>query len=89
MRRRIYLVLAVIVLLGLVGWTSYGQKQNQSRTTWEYISVNGNDYQRFKGDATLNELGTQGWELVSVATYSPGDGAQSGTVFYFKRKRSQ
>jgi len=85
MRRKLYFFLTVIILLGLIGWTSYGQKQSPAKTMWEYMSVNGNDHQRFKGDATLNELGAQGWELVSVATYSSGDGAGAGTVLYFKR----
>jgi len=41
-------------------------------TTWEYHIVRGN--------ATLTELGQQGWELVAVIAYNTDE-----PTFYFKR----
>jgi hypothetical protein len=75
MKKRVSLLIAFVILLCLVGWASYGQ-QGKSQTVWEY---------KFTGRATatgeqeLNDLGAQGWELVSVDN--------DGTRFYLKRKK--
>ena len=85
--RKLYIYITVIVLLGAIGWTSYGQRQISPKVTWEYMSLSGSG-PAFKGDATLNELGLEGWELTSVAAFSPAEGyGGGGIIFYFKRAR--
>jgi hypothetical protein len=65
MKSKVYLLLAGILLLCLVGWTSYGQKQKPVRDGWEYTVVRANNSSG--AEATLNALGAQRWELVSFA----------------------
>jgi lipopolysaccharide export system protein LptC len=60
LKRHWILIVVAIVVLCLVGWTGYGQKQSSKRSKWEYKVVNG------LSEAGLNELGSQGWELVAV-----------------------
>jgi hypothetical protein len=70
----LFLMLAAIALIVLGGWSGYGQKQQSpSRTVWEYKIVNESE------KVSLNEMGAQGWELVTVAM----GGAEE--VYYFKR----
>ena len=70
-----YLILIGFVFLSLIGWTVYGQKQSQPKAMWEYRVVSETD------KISLNELGAQGWELVTVEM----GGAQE--VYYFKRTK--
>ena len=80
MKKRVLLSLVIVVLLCVVGWTSYAQRRGPERTVWEYKSIA--SYQiGFRGDETLNQLGAQGWELVSAA------GDSSGLTFTFKRAK--
>jgi hypothetical protein len=65
----------VIALLLVVGLSTFGQKKNQPKIIWEY-KVTGSPGST---EQTLNQLGLQGWELVSVD--------QDGTVFYLKRAK--
>ncbi len=58
MKSKAYLLFAVVVILFVVGWTGYGQKQGSKKQVWEYKSV----YDRsggFQGEKTFNELGYQ------------------------------
>jgi hypothetical protein len=71
----LFLILAVIALIVLGGWSGHGQKQSPSRTIWEYKIVNESE------KVSLNELGAQGWELVTVGM----GGAEE--VYYFKRAK--
>lgn len=48
-------------------------------TRWEYRTVHGNPT---LSDDRLNEIGRDGWELVSVA----GRGEFKGLVYVFKRQ---
>jgi hypothetical protein len=66
----------LFAMLFLVGWTTFGQKKNQPKVTWEYKRVG---HATETGEPELNQLGAQGWELVAVD--------QEGTVFYLKRPR--
>jgi predicted negative regulator of RcsB-dependent stress response len=54
-----------LVVICVVGWTVYGQKQQPSahKATWEYKIVNS------LSEAQLNQLGSEGWELVAVAAW--------------------
>ena len=81
MKKGVSLSLALIVLLCVAGWTSYGQRRNPARTVWEYKSV-GQNQTGFRGDETLNEFGAQGWELVSSAGND-----SSGIIYTFKRPK--
>ena len=74
MRLKPYLFL-MLALIVLGGWAGHGQKQSPSRTIWEYKIVNESE------KVSLNELGAQGWELVTVGM----GGAEE--VYYFKRAK--
>ena len=75
MNRKVALLITLVALLCLAGWTGYGQ-QSRQRDKWEYkIAGHGTE----TGEQELNELGAQGWELTSVS--------QDGGRFYLKRKR--
>ena len=67
------IALLVFGFLTIAGWTVYGQKQSAPRTVWEYKVVSESD------KTSLNDMGAQGWELVTVEM----GGAQE--VYYFKR----
>jgi hypothetical protein len=71
----LFLIFAAIAFIAATGWAGYGQKQSPSRAVWEYKIVNESD------KVSLNELGAQGWELVTVEM----GGAQE--VYYFKRAK--
>jgi hypothetical protein len=76
--RKSYAVIISVVLTVLIGWTVYAQKPAPStapKTAWEYRVVSETD------KISLNELGAQGWELVTVEM----GGAQE--VYYFKRMK--
>lgn len=80
MKNKISWLLAVAVLLCLVGWTGYAQKQTTPNRAWEYnILVNPND-------ENLSMLGAQGWELVSVTNACSVNG-NCYTTAYFKRPK--
>lgn len=75
-----WLMVAVLASVCLMAWSGYGQKQRAARATWEYKILD----LRQEGniDQTLNTLGAQGWELVSVQS----DGTTSGTYFLKRAK---
>jgi lipopolysaccharide export system protein LptC len=76
----IVILIATGVLI-LAGWTVYGQQKKSGpapappRPAWEYKVVSETD------KVSLNEMGAQGWELVTVEM----GGAQE--VYYFKRAK--
>ena len=51
------LILAILIV---VGWTVYGQRSTTPRPAWEYKVTGPISEQK------LNELGSQGWELVAA-----------------------
>ncbi len=69
------MILIALSILIFAGWTVNGQKQSQPKVTWEYKVVSETD------KIALNDLGAQGWELVTVEM----GGAQE--VYYFKRAK--
>jgi len=82
MKKSLYLVFAVILLLSVLGWTGFGQKQKTRKPSWEYLTISTGEA-RYREPAGLNEVGAQGWELVSVGTPD-----NSGNVaLYFKRAK--
>ena len=72
-------ILIATGVLSLAGWTIYGQQKKSvpapPRPTWEYKVISETD------KVSLNEMGAQGWELVTVEM----GGAQE--VYYFKRAK--
>lgn len=65
--------LIAITVLVFAALTVPGQKQTAARVVWEYKVVSETD------KISLNDMGAQGWELVTVEM----GGAQE--VYYFKR----
>ena len=73
--------LFALILLFVVGWTNYAQKARTDKATWEYKVV------RNVSEWSMNQLGFQGWELV---TFQPikNEGGTIGEAYYiFKRAR--
>jgi hypothetical protein len=66
----------LLALLLLVGWSTFAQRKSQPKVTWEYKRAG---HASNTGEPELNQLGAQGWELVSVN--------EDATVFYLKRQK--
>ena len=79
MKRTFYSVLAAAILAVMVvacGGNG-GSIGGLSNAKWEYMVFNGRggSYEREELNKTLNELGAQGWELVSTGlTYASNTG---------------
>ena len=88
MRSRLVLIaiLGVVTILGLIGWTGYGQKQQPSKNTWEYKTAFLDNSPPYPPEDWLTVEGSQGWELVSVVTRTQS-GDTTGKFFYFKRAK--
>lgn len=54
----------------------------ESIQKWEYATAFYNTWEGAMPELRLNEIGEDGWELVSVV-----DKPQVGTAFYFKRPK--
>lgn len=81
MKKTTGILLVLVALLSAFGWSGYAQKR-PPKTAWEYKALRNQDL----SDQTLNDLGAQGWELVSVAAYgNPGTG--SSQTAYLKRAK--
>jgi hypothetical protein len=82
-------LLATVVLLCLIAWTIYGQKQTPPKVSWEYQVTGFNSWVEASGK--LNEFGSQGWELVSVtevgSTANQEGGSHGSVTVYLKRAR--
>jgi hypothetical protein len=80
------LVICLLALLCLVGWTTYAQKQN-SKTTWEYMVKA--DHSLYAQYSDLKALGAEGWELVAVTSRDQMVQNQIDieTKYYLKRQK--
>jgi hypothetical protein len=91
MKTRIWLVTVVAALLfGLVGWTGFGQRHEQQRAqqqTWEYkvVYVPG---ARNLSEKAMNEMGAQGWELITFQPINNEGGTIGAGNYFFKRART-
>ena len=89
MKTKIRLIAIVaIVLLGLIGLTVYGQKQQRAtQTNWEYkvLFVPGI---RNMSEEMMNKLGAQGWELVTYQAINNEGGTIGAGNYFFKRARA-
>lgn len=68
MKMKLWLPLAAVALLCLVGWKTEGQKSASPAVRWEYrvFDAEGkNPTYSQDYETQLNQLGQQGWELVS------------------------
>ena len=83
MKTQWLLVGIVAVLLCWIGWRT--QAQNSGKDLWEYRVVSA--FESFT--INMNELGAQGWELVTIHTEEKtvGTSTQRTNHFYFKRKK--
>ena len=82
MKTKLFLLVAVVVLLSSGGWAGYSQKEN---SRWDYTvihTLNGSDIQ-----SQLNSLGASGWQLVSVTEVTTGNPVQSFVTLYLKRAK--
>lgn len=66
-KRLLLAAVAAALLLCAAGWSAYAQRSRAKRTTWEYKAIGFSNQSADKESLDkLNELGTQGWELVGV-----------------------
>jgi hypothetical protein len=87
MKTKVSLLVAVVILLSLVCWTIYGQKPNATKS-WDYYMYMSSNNNWPQTQTKLNELGNQGWELVSVTEVGSTDGGRGGSVtLYLKRPK--
>jgi hypothetical protein len=88
MKTRIWLVIIVAaVLFGLVGWTGFGQRQRANQAAWEYkvVYVPG---ARNLSEKAMNEMGAQGWELITFQAINNEGGTIGAGNYFFKRART-
>jgi hypothetical protein len=76
---------ALTALLVLAGWSGYAQPQNAAKTQWDYLVVQGVEITI--REQRLNELGAQGWELVSVTFTCLSNLGPCYTAAYMKRAK--
>lgn len=81
------MILVLVALLCLAGWTSGAN--TSSKTSWEYkvISIYSSTPNPATNVQQLNNAGAEGWELIAIRS---GDFPQTGsqqvrTDYYFKR----
>jgi hypothetical protein len=65
MKAKNLLMLVMVAVMLMAGWSVYAQKAKRAKTTWEYKRV-----QILHDDALLRDLGAQGWELVAIENNS-------------------
>jgi hypothetical protein len=88
MRSKIWsLLIVAAVLFGLAGWTGFGQKQRATQQTWEYkvVYVAG---VRSLSEKTMNEMGAQGWELITFQPINQEGVTIGAGNYFFKRART-
>lgn len=81
MKDRIGLAIAVVAATSALGWNGHAQKAVASKVTWEYMSAVRAD------DAKLNQLASEGWELVTATTACYSDSPNCITILYLKRAK--
>ena len=88
MKLKIALVIAGIALVCFVGWGS--KAESSSRDQWEYKLVTQYQYHEASPPPVkeFNDLGTHGWELVTVLSEDVirGNHRQIQLSYYFKRR---
>jgi hypothetical protein len=84
MKHKAWLALAAILIFGLAGWTASGQRTRPAQIEWEYkiVFVPG---ARMMSEKALNDLGAQGWELVTFQQLNQEGVTIGAGNFYLKR----
>jgi hypothetical protein len=98
MRTKLILMAASLILINLIGWGVYAQRQSRSATSspsieqkvniqWEYKIEGAND--TINAQKMLDKAGTEGWELVSTQSVTGGNqGVRFANIyFFFKRPK--
>lgn len=90
MKTRMWLIITVAaVLFGLVGWTGFGQRPRGAagQPAWEYkvVYVPG---ARNLSEKAMNEMGAQGWELITFQAINNEGGTIGAGNYFFKRART-
>lgn len=87
MRNKLTFVALVAGLLSIGAWSSQGQTEKARNSSFEYQVIPDPTAWQFQGrDAgqeTLNELGTQGWEITGVVQ----QGGNAPTLYLKRVKR--
>ncbi len=88
MRAKACLIAATLIFFGIMGWTGYGQRQRPSQPGWEYkvVYLPG---ARNMTESALNELGSQGWELVTFQPFNREGVTIGAANYYFKREKRE
>ena len=78
MKAKNLLIVAMVALMLVTGWTVYAQKSRRAKAMWEYKRV-----QILAGqDSILTDLGAQGWELVAI-----DNNETTLAIYVFKRAK--
>ncbi len=72
MRNKILVTVILLASIGTAAWSSMGQSQRGTRLSYEYHVIDdfSNNIRAEEGLKTLNRLGDQGWEVVTVVPES-------------------
>ena len=83
-----YLVIAALAVAAALTSCGGSGSGGFGNAKWEYMVFDHSidQYAREELNKKLNELGEQGWELVSSGTGYMNGGSQSSNVLYLKRK---
>jgi hypothetical protein len=74
-------IVVIVTISAIARWPERAVAQPAAKGTWEYKFVSGES----ATEATANQLGAEGWELVAVA---PPNAVHTGAyTYYFKRTR--
>lgn len=82
MKAKSVLALLVVTVLAVIVMTTFAQSRSSKLPVWEYKTVHSRT-SGFEGERTFNELGAQGWELVTASS----DSGLPGITYVFKRTR--
>lgn len=88
--------LAVAAVLVVAGLTAFWNRQSDASPlptvpaqVWEHLAmpVHGPTFSTAEASRKVIELGTEGWELVDVETFTT-DGSTTKCVYFFKRLKA-
>ena len=76
-------IILIIAIVFITGWSGRGQSASEEATNkaWEYKVIHHLNEQK------LNELGAEGWELVTVLPAISSGSSTGVTTFYLKRAK--
>jgi hypothetical protein len=89
MKHKAWLAVAALLIFGLAGWTASGQRTRPAaQAEWEYkiVYVPG---ARMLSEKALNELGAQGWELITFQQLNQEGATIGAGNVYLKRLKQR